>query len=249
MLKAVLVGNEKNGLAGGILYLTDNLEFLRKLQQKGEKVAAILTEDNYNKDFSGIPYAIERVEEMEQDDFERLYRRLAGLPWEIIETERCRLREMTAADVDRLYEIYQDASITRYMENLFEDREKERNYAQDYRKYVYEFYGYGIWIIIEKKSGVIIGRAGIEPKGENVELGYMIASPWQRKGYAFEVCSAVLAYAWREVECSCVISRVQRENTASVGLLKKLGFHLHEGSAETGMDTYKMVPPVKNPRQ
>ena len=134
---------------GGILYLTDCLPLLRELLARGEKAAAILTEENRGEDFTGLAYAVEKVEELEAEDFVRLYRRLAGLPWEILETERCRLRELTGGDVERLYEIYADPSITRYMEGLFADREQERRYMEDYRRYVYEFYGYGIWGIEE----------------------------------------------------------------------------------------------------
>lgn len=151
---------------------------------------------------------------------------------------------MTVEDVDRLYEIYEDSSITRYMENLYADREKERKYAEDYRRYIYEFYGYGIWIIEEKETGTIIGRAGIEPKEEDVELGYMIALPWQRKGYAFEVCGAILEYVWKEVGCGRIVSQVQPDNISSIGLLKKLRFHKSEESGSEGMEKYVIKRPI-----
>ena len=229
------------GADSGTLYLTDDLAFLRMLRANGEKAAAVLTEENRDADFSGIPYAVERPEEMEPDDLERLYRRLAGLPWNILETERCRLREMTVADVDRLYEIYADDSITRFMENLFESREEERRYAADYRRCVYEFYGYGIWIVEEKATGTVIGRAGLEPGERGVELGYVIARPWQGQGIASEVCRAVLAFAEREIDCRRVISRVQSQNDASVALLKKLGFRLTAETDPSGMAVYEYV--------
>ena len=229
------------GGESGMLYLTDDLAFLRTLQANGEKAAAILTEKNRDADFSGIPYAVERPEEMEPDDLERLYRRLAGLPWNILETERCRVREMTVADVDRLYEIYADDSITRFMENLFEDRDEERRYAADYRRCVYEFYGYGIWIVEEKATGTVIGRAGLEPGERGAELGYVIAKPWQGQGFAFEVCRAVLAFAEREIECKRIVSRVQPHNDASVALLKKLGFHLTVETDPSGMSVYALM--------
>ena len=92
MVKKILI---ESGRGNDILYLTDNLAFLRALLAKGEKAAAILTEENRHEDFTGLPYAVEQIEEMEPEDFVRLYRRLAGLPWEILETKRCRLREMT----------------------------------------------------------------------------------------------------------------------------------------------------------
>jgi len=210
----------------GTLFLSDDLRLVRKLQAEGKKAAVILTEENRNEDFSGFPYALEKPEEMGQADYERLYRRLAGLPWDIMETRRCRLREMTVDDVDRLYEMYEDTSVTRFLEELYEDREEERKYTEDYCNYIYGFYGYGIWVIEDKESGKIIGRAGIEPREDGVELGYMVAGDWQGQGIAYEACQAVLEYAKEEVGWENVISRVQPANKASLGLLKKLGFQL-----------------------
>lgn len=209
----------------GILYVTDDLKMLRELLADGKRAAAVLTEENRGEDLSGIAYLLERIEELEERDYERIYRRLSGLPWEILETERCLLREVTEEDLDALYALYAEKSITRYMEDLYEDPEAERKYITDYRKYVYAFYEYGMWVIEEKESGRLIGRAGIDPHDGKHELGYMIGVPWQRQGYAYEVCRAVLAYAWQEIEgCQEIYSRVQAENTASVRLLEKLGF-------------------------
>lgn len=235
MVKKILIDGRQDR---GVLYLTDNLTLLRTLLARGEKAAAILTEENRKEDFTGLPYAVEHVEELEPGDLIRLYRRLAGQPWEILETGRCRLREMTAMDVDRLYEIYADASVTRFMENLYEDREQERRYIEDYRKYVYEFYGYGIWIIEDKISGTVIGRAGVEPKEGEVELGFVIGVPWQRQGYGYEVCSGILDYVKQEIDCERVLSRVHPENQASVGLLQKLGFYKLEEAGRDGMEIY-----------
>lgn len=208
-----------------ILYMTDDLSLLRQLAEEGKKVAAVLTEANREEDFSGIPYAFEQIEELNQTDYENIYRRLARLPWEILETKRCRLREMTEDDLEALYEIYAGKGITQYMEGLFKNPEDEREYITNYRKYVYEFYEYGMWIIEEKESGKIIGRAGVDPHGEENELGYVIAKPWQRQGFAYEVCSAILEYMWRtQPGCREIFSRVHPENIASVRLLEKLGF-------------------------
>ncbi|WWR15608.1 GNAT family N-acetyltransferase [Lachnospiraceae bacterium JLR.KK008] len=245
MLQEIIIKNGNRVTEEGVLYLTDDLKLLKALKREGKAVAAVLTDENRGEDFSGIPYAVECVEELEEQEITKIYRRLTGLPWEILETDRCRLREMTVGDLDRLYEIYDTADTTQYMEGLSGDREEERAYIKDYCKYMYGFHGYGIWLIEEKTAGVVIGRAGIEPGEDGTELGYMIAAPWRRKGYAFEVCSAVLDYTWREIGCHEVICRIRHGNRASAGLLKKLGF----GEGETdrdGMEKYTKSIPVDN---
>lgn len=219
------------------LYVTDDLPLLHQLVSEGKKVAALLTEENCHKDFSGIPYALERIEELEDADYERIYRRLAKLPWDILETKRCLVREMTEADLEALYELYADKEITRFMEGLFENPEEERSYITNYRKFVYEFYEYGIWIVEEKNSGKIIGRAGVDPRDGENELGYVIGAAWQQQGYAYEVCRAIVDYIWQtQSDLETIVSKVHKDNTASIKLLQKLGFE--KTGTEEEMDVY-----------
>ena len=58
----------------------------------------------------------------------------------------------------------------------FADKDKETQYIQDYIKNVYEFYGFGMWTVVEKASGQVIGRAGVSYReGFSLpELGFMI---------------------------------------------------------------------------
>ena len=129
-------------------------------------------------------------------------------------------------DVDAFYQIYKEAVITEYMEDLYADRNEEIAYIQDYIKKVYHFYGYGIWTIEEKKSGLVIGRAGISwREGFDLpELGFVIGVPWQRKGYAYEVCTAILTYAKEELGITRVQALVMKGNEKSARLCEKLGF-------------------------
>lgn len=210
----------------GILFLSDNPDICGLAVLGGCSCIACLTEENKDKEFTGVRYAVESLANIDGRFMERVCRRYAGLPWEILQTKRCVVREMTTADVPSFYEIYKEPSITAYMEGLFSEEEQETEYVKNYIKNVYEFFEYGLWTIVEKKSGKIIGRAGIswrEETGET-ELGYVIAVPFQRQGYAYEVCSAILQYAKEELEIEQVAAYVKEENVASNRLCHKLGF-------------------------
>ena len=187
---------------------------------------ACLTEKNKGDGFAGVRYAVEKFGDIDYRYLERVCRRYAKLPWEILQTKRCIVREMTTEDVAAFYEIYREPSVTMYMEGLFPKKEQEIAYVEDYIKHVYEFFEYGLWTVVEKKSGQIIGRAGISwcEETNEVELGYVIAVPFQRQGYAYEVCSAILQYAKEELEIEWVAAYIKKENTASVALCRKMGF-------------------------
>lgn len=211
----------------GILFISDNADVCRLAIEGGCSCIAYLTEEGTEQgDFSAIRYAVLSLANLDGRYLERVCRRCAGLPWEILRTKRCVVREMTTADVPSFYKIYQEPSITAHMEGLFSDPNQEIEYVRSYIKNVYEFYEYGLWTIVDKQSGQIIGRAGLSwrEETETVEIGYVIAVPFQRKGYAFEVCSAVLQYAWEELELKEVAAYIKEENEASVLLCRKLGF-------------------------
>lgn len=209
-----------------ILYVTDKSEVYDSLRKEGCYVLPYLHEGVKREDFPGASWLAEDLEEMDTESLEMVYRRLAGLPWEILETGRCRVRETTVEDVDSFYRIYAEPSITEYMENLFADRDEEIAYTKDYIEKVYAFYGYGMWTVLERESGVVIGRAGIfRREGYDVpELGFVIGVPWQGRGYAYEVCEAILLYAKEELLMERVQALVRTGNEKSLRLCEKLGF-------------------------
>ena len=208
------------------LYITDQAPVYEALQRQGCYVLPYLHENNRGESFPGALYAVEKLEEMDEESFDLAYRRLAGLPWNILTTGRCTVRETTVEDVDSFYRIYAEPSITEYMENLFADRDEEVAYIKDYIEKVYTFYGYGMWTVLEKKSGEVIGRAGITwREGYDLpELGFVFGVPWQRRGYAYEVCGAILAYARDELMMERVQALVRPGNERSLRLCEKLGF-------------------------
>lgn len=209
-----------------ILYVTDEKEAYVSLREEGCYVLPYLHEGVKSEDFPGASWLVEDFEKMDKDSLELVYRRLAGLPWDILETKRCRVRETTVEDVDSFYRIYAEPSITEYMEDLSADRDKEIANIKDYIEKVYAFYGYGMWTVLEKESGEVIGRAGISWRaGYDVpELGFVIGVPWQGKGFAYEVCEAILLFATVGLAMQQVQALVQKGNEKSLRLCEKLGF-------------------------
>ena len=208
------------------LIVTDWEEVCKLAIQEGYGVIAYLHSGNANQKFVDTAYAISDTRGLDYEYFKRVYQRLKGIPWIILRTKRCTVREITVADVDALYRIYRDPSITKYIEKLYEDKEEELQYTRDYIKNIYGYYEYGMWIVEETATGEVIGRAGLEYKEDQMglELGYMIAADRQKKGYAYEVCHAILNYAKNILQEKIIYAYTKKENKASVKLLKKLEF-------------------------
>lgn len=84
-----------------------------------------------------------------------------------------------------------------------------------------------MWLVFEKKTGTLIGRAGVEHREElngDMELGYAIRTSFQQQGYAYEVCQAIMQYAGEELQVHLLHCLIQKENALSEKLAIKLGF-------------------------
>ncbi len=231
---------ELSGLLEKALVLTDDGEIAKQCVAHELACAAVLHEQNKGEQFPSGMYCLEKIEEIEADYLYKVYERAKGIPWTILETKRLLLREITVADVPRLYELYQSPEITQYMENLFTDPQEEIEYTRAYIKNVYEFWGYGIWLVIKKSTGEIIGRAGVESKEgeEGLELGFMLGKDYQHQGYACEICQAILQYAKEELSEDNIRAWVHKDNKASINLCEKLGMTKSDETQEADKDGY-----------
>ncbi len=208
--------------------------FLQKARERNMATIAFENKDYRGEKRTDSPVLLQGFEEIDYNYIERIWKRKQGIPWEILETERCYLRELELADLDDLYELYAGEGMTDYIEPLY-SRKEEEEYQRAYIQSMYGFYEYGMWLVKEKGTDLLIGRAGLEHRelnGESeLELGYAIAVSYQRQGYALEVCRAILDYAWENLGYGQVNCLIEPENTASLGLVKKLGF-IYKGRIE-----------------
>lgn len=174
---------------------------------------------------------VEGFAEVDVQFLDRIMKRAQGLPWITVITERCYLREITMDDLDDLYALYAGDGITDYIEPLY-DRPREEQYTRDYIRCMYRFYGYGMWLVYDREGGALIGRAGFSHQdlGEEIvlEMGYIIGTPYQRQGYATEVCEKLINFASAHLsDFGTLNCFVEHGNTASLALLRRLEFTPH----------------------
>lgn len=160
------------------------------------------------------------------------------------------MREITLDDLPELRRIYEQKGITEYLEPLYGE-EEEIAYTKAYIEKRYRFFEYGMWVVFDKETGSMIGRAGLENRDvavrigdegqkvyeSQVELGYMIAPSYQRQGYATEVCHAILQYAKEELEIPFINAFIHYDNIASIRLAEKMNFTLLEKTEVVDQDS------------
>lgn len=211
----------------GLLILCDDPAAAAWLSSAGWPVAGWLHHGNEGVVFSGVPFVLSEISELEPDTYEKVFERLHGLPWTILTTAHCIVREMTTEDLPALYRLYDDPQARRFLESPAADHAEEKERMETYIQKVYGLYGYGYWAVTEKDTGELIGRVGFEPYRagrSEVAFGYLIRADHRRQGLAMEVCSAVLAFARENLDFPGIGARTRQDNLASRALLRKLGF-------------------------
>lgn len=183
-------------------------------------------------------YVIDEFADIPAQYYRQIFARLSGEPLVIAQTERLVIREISLADMDALFELYDTLSGCKYVESLYE-RKDEEEFTANYIKNMYAFYNYGLWLVFEKESGKLVGRAGIENRvidGETCqELGYLIGSGYRKKGYAWEACKAILNYASEYLMLDELRVCIDKNNEPSIDLAQKLGFHSFEETTDGNM--------------
>lgn len=211
------------------LFLSDQAETVDFLKSRNCGTIAWYHE-GVKGTFWNAEIAVQNLEDISLDFLIKVYQRYRKIPWHIAETERLEIREMSENDLDSLYAIYQSEDVTRFTEGLYEDRETELQYIRGYIKNIYAYYGYGVWLLIEKKTGRLVGRAGIShrPGYEEAELGFLLGKEFWHQGFAFEACQKIIQIAKEVFEMNSLQALVKKENLASIKLLGKLGFYYAE---------------------
>lgn len=180
--------------------------------------------------FYGAAAVITSLEALEPEYLLRIHHHFYGIPVEIGITKRLVVRESIPEDFEALYAIAREEGNDRYTETMCADREAAREIFQAYLRNVYSFYGFGLWTIIERQSGRILGRCGFSVIEDEdgmdgaVSMGYLIGQKDRKKGYAKEACKAALEYLHRIEAPETVWAVIHKDNIPSLHVAGYLGF-------------------------
>ena len=172
-------------------------------------------------------YVVLSLEQVTYRDFVRVFERYHGIPWQILETKRCRLREFCMDDLDDLFALYAKPHVTDFIEPLYE-YEQERLYEETYIERIYGFYGFGMWLVFEEDSGKLIGRAGLKSRERLSGRGGRTGLSDRAGALAKRLCHGSLSgdpfLCKRRTRHGADHQPCGRKNLASRQFLEKMGF-------------------------
>jgi RimJ/RimL family protein N-acetyltransferase len=148
-----------------------------------------------------------------------------------LETKRLILRPMLESDIDALQLIFTDPNVMAAFNHDPFTREQMAGWLQRNLDHQNE-YGYGLFSVILKETGELIGDCGLEQMDVNgvqmAELGYDFRSDFWNRGYATEAACAVRDYAFDVLHLPQLISLIRVGNLASKRVAEKVGMTLTE---------------------
>lgn len=169
----------------------------------------------------------------------------------VLETKRLLLRQMTQDDLPALCRILQDEEVMYAYEHAFSDAEAADWLERQIRRYHDD--GFGLWAVILKESGELIGQCGLTmqdiPEGRVVEIGYLFRKDCWHKGYATEAAMDCKEYAFDTLDVSEVYSIIRDDNIASQNVARRNGMALCGQFTKHyyGIDMPHLIFCVKNP--
>lgn len=147
----------------------------------------------------------------------------------IFSTPRLHLRQMDMTDLDQLYAILSNPQVMRYYPAPY-SRTRVQELISHRCIQSYAQHGYGLWAVLLRETGELIGDCGLLPQtveGQpQLEIGYHIRPKHWNRGYASEAAAACRDYAFAVVGAAQVISLVDPLNAPSRRVAEKTHQHM-----------------------
>lgn len=145
----------------------------------------------------------------------------------ILETGRLTLRPLTPSDLPALSRILQDPQVMYAYEGPFSDAEVQDWLDRQLARY--QKWGFGLWAVVLKAGGEMIGQCGLtmQPwkEGEVLEIGYLFRRQYWHQGYATEAAAACKEYAFEKLGAKEVCSIIRDTNIPSRRVALRNGMH------------------------
>lgn len=143
----------------------------------------------------------------------------------LMETQRLLLREMTQADFPALCGILQDDAVMYAYEGAFSDEEAQA--WLDRQLANYRTCGFGLWAVVLKETGRMIGQCGLTMQaynnGQVLEIGYHLQKAYWHHGYAAEAAIACRDYAFEQLGVGEVYCIIRDTNMPSQNVARRCG--------------------------
>lgn len=144
----------------------------------------------------------------------------------ILETERLILRKFDLNDTDFIIALLNSEGWLKYIgDRNVKTTEQAIGYLENGPLKVYKNNDYGLYLVALKPGAVPVGMCGLVKRDylDHLDIGFSYLPEYNGKGYAFEMASKVLQFAFEKLGKEKIQAITIPGNAPSIKLLEKLG--------------------------
>jgi [ribosomal protein S5]-alanine N-acetyltransferase len=144
----------------------------------------------------------------------------------VLETDRLLLRRLTLDDAEFIFRLVNDPLWLRFIgDKNVHDLDGARRYLREGPLDMYQRYGFGMYRVEERASGMPAGMCGLIKRDTlpDVDVGYAFLPEFRGKGYAYEAAAAVLVHGNRVFGLRRIVAITTPSNETSIRVLEKAG--------------------------
>ena len=143
----------------------------------------------------------------------------------IARTPRLLLREFTQDDLPFLEAMLADPVIAEVYATRFTRQDAQAWLDKQLERYATD--GHAFWVVESIEDQTPVGQVGLlrrELQGTTeLEIAWMIAAPWRKRGFALEAAQTVRDHAFAWLDPARLISLIRPDNAPSIAVANKLG--------------------------
>jgi RimJ/RimL family protein N-acetyltransferase len=143
------------------------------------------------------------------------------------ETQRLILRPVVPEDAAFYFQLMNSP---KWLQNI---GDRQLSTVQDSEQYIQQKmipalkkHGFSSYTVIRRTDQAMLGTCGLFDRAglNGIDLGFALLPEYEGKGYAYEAASRILRAAFEDFHLPEMLAIASPQNTASLRLLKKLGF-------------------------
>lgn len=142
----------------------------------------------------------------------------------VVETERVQLRRWEDGDAAQVARIYSKPEVMKFIPGGVWSAERTALAIERMRELDVER-GFGFYPVVVKSLGSVIGHCGLGllEQTPEVEVAYLLDSPYWGQGYASEAASAIIAHGFARLNIPRIVAVAFPENVRSISVMRRIG--------------------------
>ncbi|MCL3997854.1 GNAT family N-acetyltransferase [Streptomyces lavenduligriseus] len=143
-----------------------------------------------------------------------------------LRTDRLLLRRWQDSDLEPWAAMNADPEVREHLGGLLTREQSDASVARFQAEF--DRRGYGWWAVQSQATGEFIGFAGLDRVDDGmpftgVEIGWRLARPAWRRGYATEAARACLAFGFETLELPEILAVTTAANLRSQAVMRRIG--------------------------